>query len=46
MHTGMILLVWFIIAIVIVVGMFASGMLSVKIEMVDPEEDDDADEEK
>lgn len=40
MHTGMILLVWMVAAVILVVGMVASGMLTIKIEKVDPEEKD------
>lgn len=40
MHTGIILLVWIATAVILVVGMVASGMLTVKIEKVDPDEKD------
>lgn len=40
MHTGMILLVWLATAVILVVGMVASGMLTIKIEKVDPDEKD------
>lgn len=48
MHIGMILLVWLGTAVVLVVGLVASGMLTIKIEKIDPDEensDDGCDEE-
>lgn len=48
MHTGIILLVWLVTAVVLVVGLVASGFVSIKIEKIDPDDsdwDDDTDDE-
>lgn len=44
MHTGIILLAWIIAAVVLFLGMVASGFVTIKIEKVDPDDENQDDE--
>lgn len=43
MHIGIILLGWLVSAVVLIGGLVASGILTIKIERIDQDDEDDGD---